>query len=341
MGYQISVFKELVKIYSAEIHVFHWDKKKQTPFNPPILNQIYYYKRSEFSTKHIKKIAQNIKPDIVYISGWMDRGYLLTVMQLRKQNIPIVCGFDGIWKKKIRQRIASSFFPFVKKIFFNYAWVSGPYQYEYAKKLGFKNNEIIHNCYSADIELFNLGYDQSMPTKKNAFPHCFLFVGRFEKIKGIDILIQAWSEIKKQNKNKDWELHLIGNGSMYNELSKNKYIEIKGFKSYEELSGLVKNYGCFILPSYDEPWGLVIHEFSALGLPIICSDVCGAAPIFVIPDFNGFIFKSKKINDLKNKMIRIINTSDDKLITMSENSHEIGQRITPKLSAASLMSVLQ
>lgn len=338
MGYQIPVLKEYVTKYNAEVHVIHWDQKKMTPYKPPAIDNIYYYNRSEFSVKQLKEFVISNKPEIVYISGWMDKGYLAAVRLLRKIGVPVVTGIDDIWWKTLRQRFASILFPAIRKLFFSHAWVAGPYQYEFAKRLGFKNVEIIFNCLSADVEIFNSAFKESIEKKKEKYPHRFLYAGRFEPVKGVDILVQAWNNIRKQKK--DWELCIIGNGSLYNYIASFSNLILMDFMQPEILANEIKKCGCFVLPSRKEQWSLVLHEFSAAGLPIICSDICGAAPVFVIPKYNGFIFESCNIYELEQKMLKIINLSDNELIIMAENSHKAGQKITPEISAASFMSVV-
>lgn len=341
MGYQIPIFKEYILNYGAEVHVIHWDKQKFTPYIPPVIDGVYYYKRSEYSTNQLQKLVTDIDPKIIYISGWMDIGYLKVVRIMRQHGIPVVSGFDDIWWKTLKQRIASIFFPFVKSIFFSHAWVAGPYQFEYAKRLGFKNNEIIFNCLSADTELFNQSYLLSHPKKKITYPHRFLYVGRFEHVKGIDILADAWNNIFTRKMTKDWELCIIGNGSLEDYVKKYSFIKIINFLQPEILAGEIEKYGCFVLPSRREQWSLVIHEFSAAGLPVICSDICGAAPVFIIKDYNGYTFNSGQTEDLANQMLKIINLSDEQLLSMSENSHSIGQIITPKIAAACFTSIIK
>lgn len=339
MGYQIPILKEYVNKYNAEVHVIHWDQKKLTPYKPPSLNNVFYYNRSSFSFKQLKDFVFATRPDIVYISGWMDKGYLAAVRPLRKIGVPVVSGFDDIWFKTFRQRVASILFPIVRKLFFSHAWVSGPYQYEYVKRLGFKNTEIIYNCYSADLEIFNTTFKETFAKKKVKYPHRFLFAGRFVSLKGIDILIKAWDKIKEQRK--DWELYIIGNGPLCESIVSHSDIVVLDFMQPDILAKEIEYSGCYILPSRFEPWALVLHEFSAAGLPIICSDVCGAAPFFVTSGFNGYIFKSENENELMKKMLKIINSSNEELILMSENSHKLGQKITPEITAASFMSVLE
>lgn len=340
MGYQIPIFKEYTTAFNAEVDVMHWDHKKLTPYVPPPIDGVHYYKRSEFSLKLLKEFVIESKPDIIYISGWMDKGYLMAIRPLRKQGVPVVTAFDDIWFKTIRQRMASVLFPFIKPFFFSHAWVAGPYQYEFAKRLGFKNDKIIFNCLSADTALFNSVYSDSVVNKKINYPHHFLYVGRLEKVKGVDVLAKAWRNIKARNESKDWKLTLIGSGSLYESIAGFLDINIINFLQPEELATEIKKYGCFILPSRFEPWALVLHEFATAGFPIICSDVCGAAPIFVVKSYNGYTFKPDDVEGLEKQMLKIINANDSELESISKKSHIMGQKITPKITAASFMSII-
>lgn len=340
MGYLIPVFKEFVSRYDSEVHVIHWDHKRQTPFVTPNIEGVNFYRRVDFSSKELQDFVFSINPDIIYISGWMDIGYLSAVRQMRKKGVPVVAGFDDIWFKTYRQRIASVIFPVFKTFFYSHAWVAGPYQYEFAKRLGFRNAEIIFNCLSADNNLFSIVYENSIIEKKDIYPHKFLFSGRFEKEKGIDLLVTAWNNINRNNLHKDWTLTLIGNGSLVEYLSSFSTINYIDFLQPQDLANEIKKYGCFILPSRFEPWALVLHEYAVAGFPIICSDTCGASPVFVTAGYNGYTFKTGNIEDLEKQMLKIINSSDQELIVMSEKSHQMGNKITPEISAASFMSIL-
>ena len=99
--------------------------------------------------------------------------------------------------------------------------------------------------------------------------------------------------------------------------------------------------GCFVLPSRHEPWGVVVHEFAAAGLPILASDVVGATSKFVIDGYNGFIFKSDSVSALTQAMQKIISCNDDKLEEMGQRSYELSSRITPQSSAAYLLSLIK
>lgn len=337
MGYTIATLNELSKL-DNEIHVVCWDKKKLTPFQHSRVKNINIYNRSDFNNHELILFVKNLKPSIIVISGWIDKGYLRVASIYKKNGIPIVTGLDSQWNATFKQYIASTF-NFIIKLFFSHVWVAGPMQYEYARRLGYKKDKIIYNLYSANLDLFNHSYFFSIDEKIRKMPHRFLFVGRFETVKSIDLLLDVWDALKSERK--DWVLHLIGEGSI--NLS-SKFLDnviISNFMQPDNLIKEVRNSGCFILPSSYEPWGVVIHEFAASGLPIICSDKCGASAEFVINGFNGFVFESGQFKSLYDSMIKIINLSDDMLNNFSVNSNKLAQRITPITSAENLLSILK
>lgn len=329
MGYNIPVIKELTKRYKAKVHLVHWDKGKLTPYIPPIIKDVVYYNRSEFNENDFIALAKQIKPNIVYVPNWYDKGYLKVCYYLKQKNIPIVAGLDNQWKGSLKQWFGCFIMRVYLKKFFSHIWVSGPYQYEFARRLGFKKTNILFNFYSADVEgFFNI-------ERLNKVPHKFLFVGRLEKVKGIDVLLNAWNTIENK---KDWSLTLIGSGTLKADILKYQNVELKDFMQPELLLKEINNYGCFVLPSIYEPWGVVIHEFVAAGMPMIVTNTCGAAPIFVIPNYNGFLVNPGNVTDLRNKMEKIISLSDEELLRLRNNSIKRGNIITPEISAASFMS---
>ena len=49
------------------------------------INNVTVYKRSLLSTEKILSIAKFINPNITILSGWMDRGYLITARYLKQK----------------------------------------------------------------------------------------------------------------------------------------------------------------------------------------------------------------------------------------------------------------
>lgn len=337
MGYSLSTLKKLAED-DIEIHVVHWDERKITPYQFHQLSNVYFYPRSQLNSLSIIDLIERINPEIAVVSGWEDFEYLKACRYLIKKNVKTVCGFDDQWHGTLKQYFAA-FIGALKifNIWFSHAWVCGPKQYEYARMLGFSKDEIVFDLYSADIELFNKGYNKYFQAKALNYPHRFLFVGRFEDPKGLDILTAAWSSLGSHRK--DWSLTLVGNGSLKSSIAKLENIDVIDFMQPELLVDLIGICGCFILPSRFEPWGVVVHEFSAGGMPLILSDSVGSSDLFLISGYNGYSFRNNSISDLREKMIKIINLSDESLIEMSTRSSLLSKRITPESSSKNLLSI--
>jgi len=302
------------------------------------MRNVTYYKRSEFTIKSLKKLAADINPDIVYISGWMDRGYLFVAKEFRSKGIPVVTGFDDQWKGTVRQRIASLFCPVISQKYFSHAWVAGPYQYEFAKRLGFKNNRIIFNLLSCDTNLFNKGMEY-LELKANNYPESFLYVGNFRSVKGTDILVEAYNKYRLNYQGK-WKLICIGNGEMHSLLEGLPGVELLDFMNQEDLVQITKRAGVFVLPSRFEKWGVVVHEFTSAAMPLILSEHVGAIPTFFVENYNGISYTNNSPNNLAKAMALMANRNVAELIEMSNNSHTLSSRINPEMSAASFLSIL-
>ena len=71
----------------------------------------------------------------------------------------------------------------------------GAKQLQYAKKLGFKEDNIFQGLYSCNFDLFKNIYVESLSIKKQIFPKKFLFIGRYIDSKGFNELSKLFIEI--------------------------------------------------------------------------------------------------------------------------------------------------
>jgi len=333
--YVTIVIKELAIQPNVNVHVFHWDKKRLTPYEPPEIVNVQYYKRSEYNGRTLYQKVEELNPSIVYTSGWMDKTYMSVCKKIRgKYHIPIVAGSDSQWRGR-KQWINVFLSPFFHRHCFSHIQVSGVWQYEYARRLGFSKSQILMHNYSADISIFN---KVDIESKTNAYPKRMIFIGRFAPEKGLKFLLEAWKQIDDK---KGWTLTFIGNGPEKESLAEQEKIEVLDYIPQELLVEQLQNTGCFILPSIFEPWALVLHEAAAAGLPILASDICGAVPYFVLNNYNGFTFRPGNVGQIKSAIEKIISSEENNLLKMSRNSRKLAQKITPEIVAQTFLSVLQ
>lgn len=334
MGYNVPIINILAENYCSEINVISW-KKKISNYQIEKSEKVNYFYKEDFNKIELVNFVNKFSPNLVVVSGWMDKEYLEICKDLKNKGVTIVGAMDTQWKNTIRQKIATIIAPFYHKKYFDYLWVSGIYQFEYAKRLGFSNEKIIFNCYSANTNLLE---NHKMEINDNL--KTLLFIGRFDKVKGIDILLNVFTNYINETQSK-LKLKLIGGGLEMDLVKKyeSESIIVKEFVQPEFLIEEVKDIQGFILPSISEPWGVVIHEMAAAGLPLLVSDVCGANSVFAIHNYNSFIFKANDKIELRNAIEKFDSTSNSELIKMGKRSKVLSKKINPEISAASLMSI--
>jgi glycosyltransferase involved in cell wall biosynthesis len=149
------------------------------------------------------------------------------------------------------------------------------------------------------IVIYN-GIDLKEYQKKEILPHShsltLLFIGDPSYRKGLDFLIEAMRGI-------DENIRLLVAGKLrkkYKKLAKGLNIEFLGFR--KDIPQLFHKVDAFILPSIYEPFGIVVLEAMAIGIPIIMSSHAGVSEL--IKDMeNGIILKDPtNINEIREKI---------------------------------------
>ena len=139
-----------------------------------------------------------------------------------------------------------------------------------------------------------------------------LFVGFPFKLKGVDILIEAFKEIA--HKYPGWKLKILGWYPDPTQLRK----AIDGHPQiyhhppvyYEEMPAHIGSCSILVLPSRSEAMGRVLIEAMAAGKPRIGSNV-GGIPTVINDGVDGLLFESENVNDLASKLDLLM--SDEQL----------------------------
>jgi len=145
-----------------------------------------------------------------------------------------------------------------------------------------------------------------------------LYVGRFERRKGIDLLFEALPELMK--KYKKLHVDLIGdktlvdeNGVNYFATFEDKYkkedwfkrLYVPGFVSEKELAAKYRDCDVFVAPSRYESFGQIYIEAMASGKPVIGTKV-GGIPEVVEDGVNGLLIDNEDAKDLQEKLDTLI-----------------------------------
>jgi glycosyltransferase involved in cell wall biosynthesis len=309
---------------NAMVHIIRWPVNKEAPFKFSIPNNINVYEKNNYNFNQLQELIASINPNIIICSGWIDKDYLkLTKPYFKK--IPTVITCDTHYTGSLKQKVAMLLSRFYLLRIFSNAWVPGKSQFNYVKKLGFKQHSIKTGFYCCDLQKFNSVYAEAFETKKNNFPKRFLYVGRYYEFKGILDLWNAFIQLQNEQPS-DWELWCLGTGTL--EPVKDPKIKHFGFVQPSDLEPILQQCGVFILPSKFEPWGVVVQEYAASGFPMILSKAVGAKEVFLEENKNGFLFNHNITSNLIDCLKKIINLDAEQLNTMSSHSHNLAQKIT-------------
>jgi glycosyltransferase involved in cell wall biosynthesis len=102
-----------------------------------------------------------------------------------------------------------------------------------------------------------------------------------------------------------------------------------GFRQIGELPGFYAEAGAFVHPALEEPWGLVINEAMASGLPVLSSRNVGAAEELVVEGKTGFLFDPKNVEEIAAALVKIVGMGPEARLAMAMAAFEHLERVAP------------
>ena len=161
--------------------------------------------------------------------------------------------------------------------------------------------------------------------KKSTQSINLLFVGRIDRQKGIDILIDA---LRNSDFYKSFNLRVIGNSVVDPVVSMKSFknITFLGWKNHNTVNNEMEKADIIVIPSRWEGFGLVTLEAMKHSKMVLASDA-GALPEIVIDGKTGFVFKSNSIKSLKSILNKVCMISKDDINNMGENGKERYKRV--------------
>jgi glycosyltransferase involved in cell wall biosynthesis len=214
------------------------------------------------------------------------------------------------------------------------------------RRFGIENVTVTPN--GVDHSLFHPGAKQT----RLDLPACYiLFVGTLEPRKNLNLLLQAWEQIKDDFR--ETGLVIVGvNGHVFRNISYRHPMERVYFLGYvddETLAGLYANAMLFVLPSQEEGFGLPALEAMASGAPVIVSDggalpeVVGEAGMIFSLECHSepFGFAQDKLREESRRFAAEMLRHDAKGVTPQHDINQLTNALRACLSSTALRATLQ
>lgn len=288
------------------------------------------------------------KPDILTIPGYYDPAVVLCALYARTRGCRIVMSIDSTaednsrksWKENLKfqlLRIADGFFCY------------GSRSATYLKQLGVPASKILSARNAVDNITLEKIYLQTIPhriqqqNQLQAASHNFIYVGRLiDKLKNISGLIQSFSKACHQNNIDSWGLLIVGDGQDEQALRAvaNQYPNLKikfiPGQSWQKIPSWLALADVLVLPSFSEPWGLVVNEAMACGMPAIVSDRCGCADDLITNGETGFAFDPYQPTQLEDALRYCMN-HPEAIVKMGKTAKQRIGEYTPEKVADEML----
>lgn len=248
------------------------------------------------------------KPKYFFFTGWNNKAFISLAKEQKTKNI---CLIDNTLKKNLRQMIGKFYFKYFLSNIFDAAFVPGKNTQTLLKYFNFKKL-VLTGMYSCNNNLFK---NKKIITKRK---YDFIFVGKFIPRKNLDALLKAFKRLKKIYKNSN--LLLVGG----NNVKKMDGVKIIPHTNSNTIANFMNNSKCLVLPSYEDHWGVVVHEGICSGCLLILSNNVGSKDEFL--KRNGYAFDPYNDEDLSKKMENILNMKKKDMLNKSKLSLKISKK---------------
>jgi 1,2-diacylglycerol 3-alpha-glucosyltransferase len=184
------------------------------------------------------------------------------------------------------------------------------------------------------------------PTQFGLPDRYFLYVGRLAPEKNLEALIASFAAARSRGVRSS--LVLVGDGplrprleSQVRESGLEPWVHFAGLKTTNEILPYYAFAHAFVLPSRQEPWGLVVNEAMAASLPVIVSDRCGCADDLVEHGRNGFLFDANDEEELTDFLGRVDGWDPEERASAGRHSEELVSRYSPRNWAEEVLRLVR
>ena len=362
--YRIPLFNALARQPGVDLHVIFLAE------TDPSLRQWQIYKQEiQFSYEVLRSWRKRVgrynallnfglwralkaaAPDIILFGGYNYIASWQALFWARMQGIPFV-----LWSESNLQDARRGHAPveMLKKEFLRQCSgfvVPGQSAREYLRVHKVKEAAIFTAPNAVDNDLFTAA---AATSRKNASAlrselglpsrYC-LFVGRLVPEKGVFDLLAAYAKLDERTRQRIGLVY-VGDGASRWQLEEQAasispgMIRFVGFVQRDPLAKYYALAEMLILPTYSDPWGLVVNEAMACGLPVVVSRVAGCAGNLVRENWNGFLISPGDVPGLSSAMGSLAGNSELRT-RMGDNSAQLISRYSPAAWALGIARAIE
>lgn len=304
-------------------------------------------------SRQLIQCLTQINPAVIVVAGYSQPAMRVATHWARQHHTPTILLSDSQMLDHPRNLVKESLKGWWICRHFDAAFVAGASAAHYLSQLGFprdriwRSYDVVDNFHFAQGAATTRASADELRRQLGLSNPYFLYVGRFSPEKNLFRLLVAYQLYSQQAGFNAWSLVLLGSGPQQDKLQRQAaQLQLRNvfWFSFKQVDELPMYYGlasALILPSISEPWGLVVNEAMACGVPILISDRCGCIPDLVFPGINGWIFNPLLIANISKAMLRISAIPEHQLVSMGTASKRIIANYTPDIWAQALKDCVQ
>ena len=309
---KLEVFTEEEKKYIKSI-VIDFPAKGYYPGH--YLRESYKYSESVY-----QRLIQNPLPDFIYAQGfcaWKSikekkRGAALP---------PIAVNFHGLEMFQLTLSLKARLQQLLLRSSTRFNLLNADYVINYGGKiaelllsLGCKQQQLITSPNATEIKWL----EQSATTTNT--PRKFLFIGRYERRKGVQELSTVLKQLLADTK-ANFEFHFVGPIPDEVKISKSNIIYHGSVIDFDAIKKIIRSVDVLVCPSLAEGMPTVIVEAMASGLAVIATDTGGTQSL--VSQKTGWLIEPGSESQLKNALMDAINVSNEALSAKKENAIQL------------------
>lgn len=283
------------------------------------------------------------RPDVILAGGYSDLAMWQAQRWARKRGIPFLLWSESSamdarrkfwWVEAAKRKFVDACQGYV---------VPGSSAAAYLESFGVAEDRIFVAPNAVDVERFASAAEQArqdagLRARLGLPERYLLYVGRFVGDKGIFDLLEAYAKLPEETRSAVG-LVLAGDGEQREDLIRRSRVIhpgrvlFPGFMQRDQLAVLYALAEALVFPTHSDPWGLVVNEAIACGLPVIATDVAGCTADLVRDGVNGYVVSARQPEALSRAMEKLLRDSELRK-RMGQMSLQTSSAFTPQKWAA-------